>query len=131
MQPCNLLTRSVCMRKAGWLIPILFIFTSCGGGALLRQSLMVDRGYTKKQVIEVLGPPGDRQFKGDDEAWQYCRTGISTDQFVIVWLYRGTVTGVTTYKAGSNAGYVGDCSQGFKTIRWENAPDRTIEFRYR
>lgn len=119
------------MKPRILMMPILFLLISCGGQALLNKSMMVERGYEKQQVLDLLGPPGDRQFNGDDEAWQYCRTGMSTDQFVVVWFFHGKVTGITTYKLGSNAGYIGDCSQGFKTVRWEDAPDRTIELRHR
>lgn len=110
---------------------LLFSLISCGGQALLNKSMMIERGYEKQKVLELLGTPGDRQFNGEDEAWQYCRTGMSTDQFVVVWFFQGYVTDVTTYRLGANAGYIGDCSQGFKTVRWEDAPDRIIELRHR
>lgn len=119
------------MRQITWVLLLTLLGTGCGGGALVKRSTSVNQGDTKEHVLSILGPPGDRQFNGKDEAWQYCRTGMSTDQFVVVWLYDGRVTGVTTYKKGSDAGYIGDCSQGFQTIRWEDAPDRTIEIRHR
>lgn len=100
------------------------------GSALMKKSVLLDRGNPKERVLEVMGAPGDRQFRGDDEAWQYCRTdysGFSADQYVVVWLYQGRVTGVTTYR---NTQF-GTCSSFFKTVRWEDAPDRTIEIRPR
>jgi hypothetical protein len=110
---------------------VLPILGGCAsGGALVKKSVSIERGNSKDRVVEILGAPGDRQFREDDEAWQYCRTnytGIAADQYVVVWFYQGKVTGVTTYR---NTQF-GTCSSFFKTIRWEDAPDRTIEIRPR
>ena len=121
-------------RRVGLALALSNLLASgcAGGSALARQSLMIDRGQTKEDVTRIMDVPGNRQFNGDDEAWQYCRTGLMTDNFTVVWFYGGRVTGVTTYKCtAEGCGYVGDCSQGFRTIRWEEAPDRTIEVRQR
>lgn len=119
------------MRRLAVAIGCVLLCVGCGSGtALLKSSLQVERGHSKEQVTGILGVPGDRQFNGDDEAWQYCRTGMNTDQFVVVWFYQGRVTGVTTYRLGLGS-YVGSCTQGYKTVRWEDAPDRTIEIRAR
>ena len=42
----------------------------------------VDPGMNKEQVLNLLGAPGDRQFEGAQEAWQYCKTSVwgSTDR---------------------------------------------------
>lgn len=119
------------MTRIMTVLMVTALLSGCAGGALMRQSMLVEPGQTKQQVMEAMGTPGDRQFLGDREAWQYCRTGIGTDQFVVVWFRNSKTTGVTTYKAGQNAGYIGDCNQGFRTVRWEDAPDWTVEVRQR
>lgn len=114
---------------------MLVSVSGCAGAAMLaRQSFLVERGQSKEDVLRILGVPGARQFKGGDEAWLYCATGMGADSFTIVWLYEGAVTGVTTYQCHSNGdcGYTwGNCAQGFKTVNWETAPDHTIEIRHR
>lgn len=104
------------------------IFCSCAT-ALPRSVVSVERGTTKEQVIARLGHPQDRQFKGDIEAWQYCQTGFVNDSFVIVWFAQSKVTGVNTYK--DSVADIGFCDSHFRTVRWEDAPDMTIEIRDR
>ena len=107
----------------------LFILFGCAAtNPLTSNSMKIERGFTKEQVVSILDMPLDKQFHGKDEAWQYCSTGFSTDSFLIVWFYDERVTGMQTYK--NNVG-VGMCTSFFKTIRWEDAPDRSIEFRLR
>ena len=77
-----------------------------------------------------MGTPKDRQFQGKSEAWQYCATdysGFGADQYIVVWFYEGKVFGMTSYKNHM----VGNCESFFRTIKWEDAPDRSIEFRNR
>ena len=40
-----------------------------------------------------LRSPGNRQFKGNKEAWQYCETGGMADDYITVWLINGVVAG--------------------------------------
>lgn len=107
--------------------PIL-LFLSCGTTqGLSKKQNYISSGQTKEEVINILGLPGNKQFKGKNEAWQYCQTGFSADLYVIVWFYNGTVTGMNTYN-----GYgVGSCTEFFNNINWEDAPDITIENRNR
>ena len=106
----------------------LSLLFSCGGAQLMEKSLMINPGQSKQEVIKALGTPGNRQFNGKDEAWQWCATGMSTDDFLVVWFYDGKVTGITTYK--SSQGF-GSCDQFYRTVRWQDAPDRKIEIRNR
>ena len=89
----------------------------------------IDPGATKEEVRSILGVPQDRQFKGKQEAWQYCNTGLVNDTFLIVWFFDGKVTGMNTYK--DSVGDIGFCTSHFKSIKWEDAPDSTIEIRNR
>ena len=106
---------------------VAFLLSGCG--TLAKKAVLINPGDSKARVLEVMGPPGDRQFKGHDEAWQYCETdaGISYDDFRIVWFYDDRVTGLTSYKQSQ----FGVCAGFFRSIRWENAPDHTIEIRDR
>lgn len=110
------------------LIIFSMILCGCSSGELMKQSLMITPGQSKEDVLSFLGPPGNRQFQGKDEAWQWCSTGMSTDDFLVVWFYDNLVTGITSYN--NSQGY-GDCGQFYRTIKWEDAPDRSIEIRKR
>ena len=80
------------------------------------------------EVRNILGPPQNRQFSGDNEAWQYCVTGIDIpDKFVLIWMYKETVTGMETYR---NTEF-GPCESFFRQVKFENAPDIVIETRKR
>ncbi len=110
---------------------VLFLITwifyiSCGTTqGLSRKQNLLSPGQTREEVTKILGVPGNKQFEGKNEAWQYCQTGFSSDSFVIVWFFDGKVTGMNTY---NNSG-TGSCTKFFRTINWQNAPDRIIEFR--
>jgi len=91
---------------------------------------LVHPGDDKDRVTALLGTPGDRQFKGDNEVWQYCLPG---DDYRMVWLSRGKVIAVTSYKEQARGGVLlldqgGDhtaplsCSGHFLQVRWEYAP---------
>jgi hypothetical protein len=107
----------------------MFCLAGCSGGQLMKKSVQIEPGYSKSEVLAILGSPENRQFRDDDEAWQYCETeaGFGHDDFVLVWFHKGQVTGINTYKNQQ----FGPCSAFFRTIRWEDAPDGTIEIRPR
>jgi len=85
------------------------------------------KGDSKESVLNKMGSPGDRQFKGQNEAYQYCTTGTSFGKstFNVVWLFAGEVTGASTY----NVSHAGSCMGHFKQINWEYAPDVSSEIR--
>ena len=108
---------------------ILIVFTFSGCGTLAKKAVLINPGDDKTTVMRIMGPPEDRQFSGLNEAWQYCETdaGITYDDYRIVWFYDGKVSGITSYKNSE----FGVCASFFKSIRWEDAPDATIEVRER
>lgn len=111
-------------------IVIFLFFFGCAPSQLMNKSLMINAGQTKEDVLKILGNPGNRQFQGKDEAWQWCETdysGFAGDDYLVVWFYEGKVTGITTYK---NTRY-GNCEMFYRTVNWQDAPDRTIEIRNR
>ena len=112
------------------MLATLFIIIGCTPLQLRKNSLNISHGQTKQEVLKFLGPPGNRQFQGKHEAWQWCETdysGFAGDDYLIVWFFESKVTGISTYK---NTLY-GSCEKFYRTIRWEDAPDQTIEIRNR
>jgi hypothetical protein len=101
-----------------------------GCGSLEKKAALINPGDTKEKVLSIMGPPGDRQFRANDEAWQYGQTGagFGYHDFRVVWFHGGRVTGLTSYKDYTPAS---SAAAHFKPIRWEDAPDRTIEIRQR
>jgi len=109
-------------------LAITLILPGCAT-QVLTDSIAIDHGATKKQVLEIMGSPNDRQFLGKDEAWQYCNTGFVNDSFVVVWFYDGRVTGTTSYK--DSVGNIGFCDSHIRSVYWDDKPDVSVEFRNR
>ena len=89
---------------------------------LLHTARAIDLGATQEHVRDILGAPQDRQFRGQQEAWQYCETGFVQDTFVVVWFVESKLTGMRTSKnAVGDRGFF--CSSHLPSIRWEDAPE--------
>jgi len=104
------------------------LMTACG--SLEKKSILLNVGDTKEQVLNTMGPPDDRQLKGDSEAWQYCQTGagFGYHDYRTVWFYTGKVTGINSYKSSRPAS---SCMTDIRAIKWEEAPNTTVEIRNR
>lgn len=99
--------------------------------SLESKTALIGPGDTRAHVLEVLGPAADRQFLGKNEAWQYCQaspemTGRYHD-YRTIWFYDGLVTGISSRKGP----FIGRCTANMQPIKWEEAPDKTIEIRAR
>jgi hypothetical protein len=113
--------------------PLFLLLTACvlavtGCTNLSKETMRINRGDTPAQVLAVMGPPDDRQFRGKDEAWQYGQTGagFGYNDHRVIRFYDGKVIGITSYKSrGTTAG------GGMRTINWEERPDATVEVRQR
>ena len=118
------------MQKIKLVLFILWALFLSSCGSLDKKSALINPGDNKEQVLKIMGPPDDRQFKGRDEAWQYCQTGagFGYHDYRTIWFYNGKVTGINSYKS-TRAGT--SCVTDIKAVRWEDAPDRTIEIRER
>lgn len=114
--------------KAAAIACLLVLLASCG--TLEKKAMLINVGDNKQRVLDIMGTPGDRQVHGYQEAWQYCVSGagFGYDDYRLIWFANGKVTGITSYKASP---FGRSCTSDFKTIRWENAPDQTIEIRER
>jgi len=113
----------------------IFVFISItilllGCGSLDKKVLLINSGDTKEQVTAVMGVPDDRQFKGSNEAWQYCQTGagFGYHDYRVIWFYKGQVSGINSYKSSRPAS---SCVADIKQINWEEAPDVSVEIRNR
>jgi hypothetical protein len=109
---------------------VLLVVGCASNSASLRRAQMLEPGASKADVRRRLGEPGDRQFSGRQEAWQYCSTdysGLGADDFRVVWFMDGAVSGITSYKSR----ILGSCEDNFRSIRWEEAPTASIEIRER
>jgi hypothetical protein len=116
------------MKNYGGYVFIFLAFCLHGCGTLDGKTVLIDAGDTKKEVLKLMGPPQDRQFEQAQEAWQYCVSGagFGYNDHKIIWFNEGLVTGITSYKTTRSG-----CTGAFKTIRWEEAPDFSIETRER
>jgi hypothetical protein len=115
--------------KKGIIVLGMIVFASCGSYQLALSTQSINYGMSKADVFKIMGNPGNRQFMGKDEAWQYCATGgDGGDTFYIIWFYDGKVTGVSSYQQREG---IGMCDKFYKTINWEDKPTHTIEIRER
>ena len=99
-------------------------------GSLEKKAVLLNLGDTKEQVLAAMGPPDDRQLQGENEAWQYCQTGagFGYHDYRTIWFQRGKVTGINSYKSSRPGS---SCVTDIKPIKWEEAPDATVEIRKR
>jgi hypothetical protein len=113
------------MRLVGWLSVGLLCLNACAM-QLRHQASAIGLDASPAQVKAVLGEPLERQFRGHQEAWQYCETGLLQDTFVIVWFAESKVTGLRTYQ-----NTVGDrgffCRSHVRAIMWDEAPEARKE----
>ena len=113
----------VCL--VGWVSVCLLCLTACAMQVLHRASALAP-GATLAQVRAVLGEPQDRQLRGNQEAWQYCETGLLQDTFVIVWFADSKVTELRTYhNAVGDRGFF--CQSHLRAITWDEAPEARRE----
>ena len=115
--------------KAIALASAIIALSACSN-SVVKNSVSVNPGDSKQQVIAAMGTPQNRQFDGIDDAWQYCNThmgvGSGAGIYRIVWFANGRVTGLTSYQTS----LVGkSCSSQFKEVNWREAPDRVVEYR--
>jgi hypothetical protein len=110
------------------LLLIGMVLFSCAN--LEEKTILLNPGDEKQRVLDIMGTPRDRQFRGTAEAWQYCQTGagFGYHDYRVVWFRNGLVTGITSYKDYTPAS---SCAGHLREVRWEDAPDYTLEIRNR
>lgn len=79
----------------------------------------LEPGMTKQQIVDMLGTPADRSFRGSDEAWQYQElAGFGQCKYTTVWISEGKLVGISTRRGGSVAG----CGLGSEEVDWSQMP---------
>lgn len=111
------------------LCAIIGLSTSPALAAPLKDKLdQIEPGMLKSDVIDLLGKPRNRSFRGPAEALQYCSTGAFTNSLATIWLVKGAVVSLTTSKERSNA----SCASQLAEIDWgQIPPDVRIEIEKR
>lgn len=120
--------RLLLMRYSLAVLASALILAGCG--TLEKKAILINPGDGKEAVIKAMGTPRDRQFLQTQEAWQYCKSATGFYDYRIVWFRDGAVTGVTSYKRKPHMGEL-SCAGRLESVRWEDAPDATIEVRNR
>lgn len=68
-----------------------------------------------QQVVDTLGPPGTRSFRGNLEAWQYCETSLAKHEFLTVMFADGRVAAMNTALSPMP---MGSCTGAYPPIAW-------------
>lgn len=90
--------------------------------------MQIGPGDSYEKVVEIMGPPGNRQFKGDRQGLMWCKTGFAEMKFIFVGLDKGAVTKVETFSYPGERGW---CKDRYPPLRFEDRADTVIEFRER
>jgi hypothetical protein len=110
------------MKKLRWrpaLAALIVVILSAGCASAGKGSASLEPGMEKEQVLEVMGPPNDRSFRGTDEAWQYREiAGFGQCKYTTVWMSDGRLVGVSTRRGASVAG----CGLGSEEVDWSQMP---------
>ena len=79
----------------------------------------LEPGMAKEEVLQVMGPPNDRSFRGADEAWQYQEiAGFGQCKYTTIWISEGRLLGISTRRGASVAG----CGLGSEEVDWSEMP---------
>jgi hypothetical protein len=108
-----------------------FALAGCGGmdpsnrelASFLSKAADVDFGQTKVQVQRLMGPPRERLYSGNQEAWLWCETSSSpqyADAYLTVHFHNSQVVGIHTY--GNRA--EGLCETFFRSVEWIADPEK-------
>lgn len=115
-------------RGSGIVLTLLFVCliqASCTSMSIISKGEReIQPGMTGAQVVVLFGEAQFRQENGEKEIWQYCRTGITEDEFLAVWFTAGRTTGITSY---SDSQGKGQCTGFFQQLPWGMAPDATAD----
>lgn len=123
------------MKAIATLVSITYMFSGCA--AMFTQSplervALLKAGMTREQVQEIMGPPVKSEFSGSQQAWHYCRTGETADEFSVMFFNDGVLSELHNYYVTSAdvGGAYGDCSKFTRRVDFRPA-DRVNEIRVR
>lgn len=101
------------------LILLVLVMFSVGCASTGKAVATLEPGMSKQQVLDALGPPADRSFRGSDEAWQYQEiAGFGQCKYTTVWISNGKLVGVSSRRGSSVAG----CGLGSQEVNWAEMP---------
>jgi hypothetical protein len=105
---------------------------SCGVQQKLSVSYKLTPGMTKDEVEKIMGAPVKSDFKKNVEEWHYCKTGMSSDEFLSLFFYDGKLVEKLNYSVtlADTRGATGSCEKFIKMGNYRE-PDRVIELRMR
>jgi hypothetical protein len=99
---------------------VALTFVACASNRTDDAVSKLEPGMSKGSVIALLGKPGDRAFRGTDEALSYAKiAGFGQCKYTIVWLKDGKLVGVSTRRGSSVAG----CGLGSEPVNWNQMPE--------
>ncbi|CAL4869882.1 hypothetical protein MMA231_04174 (plasmid) [Asticcacaulis sp. MM231] len=81
-------------------------------------------GQNKTDVSLIMGAPGNREFKGNQEAWQYCGRSGMANKYIVIYFTYGKVEKLATYSQT----WVGNCDDHYKPITWEKPQPQKAKF---
>jgi hypothetical protein len=90
----------------------------------------VEFGMNKARVQFIMGPPRNRLYEGNQEAWLWCQTSISQDRadaYLTVYFHGTRVAGIHTY--GNRA--EGSCENFFRRVEWLADPEKSLAAKVR
>jgi hypothetical protein len=107
------------MSKLLSIILLIVVLVSTGCASTGKATAKLEPGMTKQQILDVLGSPADRSFRGSAEAWQYQEiAGFGQCKYTTVWISDGKLLGISTRRGGSVAG----CGLGSHEVDWSQMP---------
>lgn len=105
------------VRVLSMLLVVALLSVGCASTGKAVATL--EPGMTKQQVLDALGAPADRSFRGSDEAWQYQEiAGFGQCKYTTVWISDGKLVGVSSRRGSSVAG----CGLGSQEVNWAEMP---------
>lgn len=105
------------LRTLSMLLVVALFSVGCASTGKAVATL--EPGMTKQQVLDALGTPADRSFRGSDEAWQYQEiAGFGQCKYTTVWISDGKLVGVSSRRGSSVAG----CGLGSQEVNWAEMP---------
>jgi hypothetical protein len=100
-------------------VVITFALVACASSSTDDAVSSLQPGMSKEQVVAKVGKPGDRTFRGNDEALSYAKiAGFGQCKYTTLWFRDGKLVGVTTRRGGSVAG----CGLGSEPVDWNEMP---------
>lgn len=113
-------------------ILLITLLAACGVQQKLSVSYKLSPGMTKSEVETIMGAPVKSDFKQNVEEWHYCKTGMSSDEFLALFFYEGKLIEKLNYTVtiADTRGATGSCEKFIKMGNYRE-PDRVIELRLR